>query len=161
MKLSLSHVEYGRNGKRVEVEDGFVFLPASVEKALRLTAREYRTSSAGMIQIALTYYFGDGANHLGCADCGYWCQERTCCENPQAKGNCGMTHKEKTTLPLLDKGSVVVGQPLNDLRKRKMGNEPVSGMFSEVEERSVSDWEEHYQQQFELMFDGGGNDGAW
>lgn len=114
MNIQLSHYEYSRNGSRLEVSDGEIYVPKSIETALSKAAREYRTTRAGMIGIILAYYFGDGSNHLGCADCGFWCQD----VSQGGKGSCGLPEiGEQTTIPLLDKGIVVVGQPLNEQGK--------------------------------------------
>lgn len=106
MKLYLTHYEYTRNGSRHEYGDGEVSIPAAQERALRKAARDYRTSVLGMIGIILAYYFGDGSNHLGCDDCGYWCPGIRNCVVPQPG--------RQTTIPILDKGMVVVGNPSDE-----------------------------------------------
>ena len=107
MKLYITHYEYARNGSRHEYGDGEVTIPSSLERALRLAARQYRTNVAGLLGIILAYYFGDGSNHLGCDDCGFWCPGVKNCVAPQPG--------EQTTIPILDKGMVVVGKPSDDL----------------------------------------------
>lgn len=87
-----------------EVVDGQIALPGTVEVALRKLAREYRFSVAEMVSLALSFYFGDGKNHLACEHCDFW------------QGVCGMPAPgEQTTIPVLDKGMVVVGLSTSDL----------------------------------------------
>lgn len=118
MKVTITHTEYRRNGRAVEVVDGSVSINGETSSALKRAAREYRTSSAGMIAIVLAYYFGDGANHLGCSDCGFWFLDdsqgvKRACDGCEPGGSVPLRGVQ-TTLPLLDKGSVVVGKPSTD-----------------------------------------------
>lgn len=99
MKITLSHREWSRNGEPREVADGVTFLDSETSRHLAEHARLYRTSKAGVVALALAYYFGDGKNHLACEHCVYG--QGDTCELP-ARG-------EQTTIPLLDKGIVVVG----------------------------------------------------
>lgn len=120
MRLTLTHDEYSRNGSRVEAQDGVIAVPRGVETALKRFSREYRTNPAGMVVLALSYYFGDGSDHLGCSDCEYFwpCTEYNDgfvrCQGLEPGGKTPI-QDGKNTLPLLDKGSVVVGQPSNDM----------------------------------------------
>ena len=113
MKVTISHTEFSRFGKPKEVYESVFYVDKALEKALRRAAGDYRTTTAGMFQIILAYYFGDGSNHLGCSDCGYWVPGCPGCEPGYSIP--GLEPGTQTTLPLLDKGSVVVGQPSNDL----------------------------------------------
>lgn len=100
---------FNRATRRVEVreiESGFFSVPRDVELQLRLLARDYQCSVAEMVSTALRFYFGDGKNHLMCEHCDFYSQDEKGCKMPE-KG-------EQTTMPLLDKGIVVVGQPSID-----------------------------------------------
>ena len=109
MKITVSSVErvYNRATRKsdvLETSEGFAVVPVEVEKQLRKLAREYRTNVADMVALCLRYYFGDGKNHLSCEYCEWG-------------GNvCGFPEVgEQTTIPVLDKGMVVVGLPSTDL----------------------------------------------
>lgn len=96
MKLTVSSVDnvYNRATRKSEQREyvqGFAYLPSAVEVAVRKLAREYRCGVADMVLIALTYYFGDGKNHLHCEHCEFFGDG---CELPEL-GN-------QATLPLLD-----------------------------------------------------------
>lgn len=110
MKITLSHYDYDRNGNRTEVMDGSFRVPREIDLALSRYSKLYRTTKAGMLQIVLAYYFGDGANHLGCQDCAFFTPD---CDFEHL--DCKPTKGEQTTLPLLDKGSVDVGKPVDYL----------------------------------------------
>lgn len=69
---------------------------------MRVYAKRYRTHVAGMFAIVAAYYFGDGKDHLRCEHCVFGSGD-TC-----ALPDFG---EQMTTLPILDKGSVVVGLP--------------------------------------------------
>lgn len=109
MKITVSSVEgvYNRATREmdyIETSEGFAVVPVEVEKQLRKLAREYRTNVADMVALCLRYYFGDGKNHLSCEHCD-WCGD-----------GCGFPEVgEQTTIPVLDKGMVVVGLPSIDL----------------------------------------------
>lgn len=108
MKITVSHMESNfnratRKTDKREVIDGFSVVPVEVEKALKASAIEYRCSVAEMVALALRYYFGDGADHIQCEYCDFW---RECCTVPE--------HGEQTTIPILDKGMVVVGLSASD-----------------------------------------------
>ena len=88
----------------IETVSGKVYVNRDLEKALKVYAPRYQMSVAQLVEVALSFYFGDGQNHLNCEYCEFW---RDCeCKMPEVG--------ENATLPLLDKGSVVVGLPLND-----------------------------------------------
>lgn len=73
MRITVSHFETGRNGRCYEVEDGSFEVKALVEKAMIECVRDYKMTRAQMVEMVLSYYFGDGDNHLGCCDCpGYF-----------------------------------------------------------------------------------------
>ena len=109
MKITVSSVErvYNRATRKsdiVETSEGFAMVPGEVEAQLRKLARKYRTSVADMVAICLLYYFGDGKNHLSCEFCDWY------------GDGCGFPETgEQTTIPVLDKGMVVVGLPSSDL----------------------------------------------
>lgn len=96
-----------------EVVEGRFHVSWQVEKAMRELAPKYRMSVAELVVLCLQYYFGDGKDHLGCEYCALfgkeWSQELQACVLDGLQG--------ENTLPLLDKGSVVVGQPSVDLGK--------------------------------------------
>lgn len=108
MKVTVSTVErvFNRATRKNdvrEVSEGFCTVPSEVEKQLRLLAREYRVSVAQMVGLCLMFYFGDGKNHLACEHCDWYV------------GGCGIPdHGEQTTIPVLDKGIVVVGLPTDE-----------------------------------------------
>lgn len=96
MKVSISHRDssYNRATRKTEtreVVDGFVVLPSEVETQLRRLAREYRFTTAQVVGLALSYYFGDGKNHLACEHCDW---NDAACRFP-APGT-------QTTIPVLD-----------------------------------------------------------
>ena len=107
MKVTLSHREMLRNGQSREYVDGATYLDERLTRNIRRFAKLYRTTPAGMIAIALAYYFADGKNHLGCEHCYYGQDDFKDCALP--------IEGEQTTLPILDKGSVVVGLSTSDL----------------------------------------------
>ena len=117
MEITLSHYDYDKAGNRRKVNDGSFRVPREVDIALSRYSKLYRTSKAGMIQIILAYYFGDGANHLGCQDCANFapfCDFYSLdCSQGENQAFEAPEPGEQTTLPLLDKGSVVVGQPVD------------------------------------------------
>ena len=104
MIMALSHYEYDRAGNKRRVEDQSITINKDTVLGLTRAAKQYRTTKAGMIELVLAYYFGDCSNHLGCADCMFDFEDMGL-----------MEPGTQTTLPLLDKGSVVVGKPSNDL----------------------------------------------
>lgn len=86
------------------MEEVSLMLPHRVAEDVRALSRLYRTSFSGMVNIALSYYFGDGSDHLRCESCDLW---RGYCMQDLEPG-------KQTTIPLLDKGMVVVGQPIDE-----------------------------------------------
>lgn len=108
MKLRLYSEErtFNRATRKSEVREhlsGDVALSGAVVEGLRNAASLYRMSMAEVVSLALSYYFGDGADHLACDRCDFWLG---CCRAPE--------EGEQTTLPLLDKGRVVVGLSTSD-----------------------------------------------
>ena len=97
MKITVSHVQYTfnratRKSEPHEITEGFAVLPAKVETQLRLLAPKYKMSVPELVALALTFYFGDGMNHLACEHCEWF--ESSVCEIPSLG--------EQTTIPVLD-----------------------------------------------------------
>ena len=89
------------------VEEVNLLLSPSLVKIARRYAREYRTSLGGIVNVMMAYYFGDGRDHLRCDHCVFG-----------SGGTCSVPEKgEQATIPLLDKGIVVVGHQGDDLGK--------------------------------------------
>lgn len=103
MRLKLYSVEktFNRATRRTETREhlaGDASLSAHIDGALRNAASQYRLSMAEVVALALSYYFGDGADHLQCEHCDFWLG---CCRAPEVG--------EQATMPILDKGIVAVG----------------------------------------------------
>lgn len=82
-----------------------IALPRRQLEELRAYARVYQTSVTGMLSLIVSYYFGDGADHLRCEHCGLW---RGYCVGDLEPGT-QLEIEGRATL--LDKGSVVIGNP--------------------------------------------------
>lgn len=96
MKLELVNEVrvFNRATRRNDVQRfsaGSAPLSAEVERAVKDFCTQYRMSAAQVVVLALTYYFGDGADHLSCEHCGMYADA---CTVP--------AHGEQTTMPLLD-----------------------------------------------------------
>lgn len=115
MKITIVDTDtvYNRATRQKETREwpiGSFRVSNEVSRMLRKMSEEYRCTVADVVSLALCYYFGDGKNHLQCEYCDYWSNG---CQMPEPG--------KQTTLPLLDKGSVVVGLPTDDQGKRKGG----------------------------------------
>lgn len=110
MKLELVNVEtcYDRASRRSYksfFSAGSVNLPAEVERAIKDAAPKYGVTYPQMVLLVLCYYFGDGYDHFQCEHCELLGSDGVC-RFPLVG--------EQTTMPLLDKGMVVVGHPMTD-----------------------------------------------
>lgn len=88
---------YNRATRKTEVrryKAGAQELPDSVMLAMGKYAKQYRMSTAQLAVLALSCYFGDGADHLSCEHCLYLGADG--CAVPESGG--------QTTAPYLTRG---------------------------------------------------------
>lgn len=111
MRLQIVNTEYvfNRATRTKERHDYLVSdaaLPDEVRSAISCFATRHNLGFAEVVLMALCYYFGDGENHLLCEHCGFFSAG---CELDDVFDRGGFS-----TLPLLDKGSVVVGLSVDE-----------------------------------------------
>ena len=88
---------YNRASRKTEVKRykaGAQELPDAVMLGMRKAAAQYRMNMVQVAAMALSYYFGDGADHLSCTHCLYFDGD-----------GCGVPEVgEQTTAPYLTRG---------------------------------------------------------
>lgn len=115
MRLQITNTEYvfNRATRQKERHDYFVADAAisdEIKSAISCFATRHGLSFADVVMMALHYYFGDGENHLLCEHCGFFvdgCSLDALLDPKLQPGT-------QTTVPLLDKGTVVVGLSMSE-----------------------------------------------